>query len=82
MEFKTVLMICSIAAFVITMLRRISKDDIVDFNFIGASVCACAVLFILILTVSFLFEDSIVLWALLFGYCTGNAVCVNGDDDE
>ena len=78
MEFKTVLMICSIAAFVITMLRRISKDDIVDF--IGAS--AVAVLFILILTLSFLFEDSSILWALLFGYWTGNAVCVNGDDDE
>ena len=77
MEFKTVLMICSIAAFLITMLRRIAKDDIVDL--IGASVGA--VLFILILTVSFLFEDIIVLWALLFGYWTGNAVCVNGDDD-
>ena len=77
MEFKAVLMICSIAAFIITMLRRISKDDIV--NFIGASVGA--VLFILILTLSFLFEDSIILWALLFGYWTGNAVCVNGDDD-
>ena len=78
MEFKTVLMICSIAAFVITMLRRIAKYEVVDL--IGASVCA--VLFILILTLSFLFEDSIVLWALLFGYWTGNAVCVNGDDDE
>ena len=77
MEFKTVLIICSIAAFVITILRRITKDEVIDL--IGASVVA--VLFILILTVSFLFEDSIVLWALLFGYWTGNAVCVNGDDD-
>ena len=77
MEFKTVLMICSIAAFVITMSRRIAKDEIVDL--IGTTVGA--VLFILILTLSFLFEDSIVLWALLFGYWTGNAVCVNGDDD-
>lgn len=64
MEFKTVLMICSIAAFVITMLRRIAKDDIVDL--IGASVGA--VLFILILVLSFLFEDSSVLWALIFGF--------------
>nr|DAH90927.1 MAG TPA: hypothetical protein [Bacteriophage sp.] len=64
MEFKTVLMICSIAAFVITMLRRIAKDDIVDL--IGASVGA--VLFILILIVSFLFENSSVLWALIFGF--------------
>ena len=77
MEFKTVLMICSIAAFVITILRRITKYQVIDL--IGASVGA--VLFILILTLSFLFEDSIVLWALLFGYWTGNAVCVNGDDD-
>ena len=77
MEFKTVLMICSIAAFVITILRRITKYEVIDL--IGASVGA--VLFILILTLSFLFEDSIVLWALLFGYWTGNAVCVNGDDD-
>lgn len=64
MEFKTVLMICSVAAFVITMLRRIAKDDIVDL--IGASVGA--VLFILILIVSFLFENSSVLWALIFGF--------------
>jgi hypothetical protein len=64
MEFKTVLMICSIAAFVITMLRRIAKDDIVDL--IGASIGA--VLFILILIVSFLFENSSVLWALIFGF--------------
>lgn len=71
-------MICSVAVFVITILRRIAKDEVVDL--IGATVVA--VLFILILTVSFLFEDSIVLWALLFGYWTGNAVCVNGDDDE
>ena len=78
MEFNTVLMICSVAVFVITILRRIAKDEVVDL--IGATVVA--VLFILILTVSFLFEDSIVLWALLFGYWTGNAVCVNGDDDE
>ena len=77
MEFKTVLMICSISAYVITMLIRISKYEVIDL--IGASVCA--VLFILILTLSFLFEDSIVLWALLFGYWTGNAVCVNGDDE-
>ena len=70
MEFKTVLMICSIAAFVITMIRRITKDDTVDL--IGATVVA--VLFLLILTVSFLFEDSIVLWAILFGYWTGNAI--------
>lgn len=78
MEFKTVLMICSVSVFVITILRRIAKDEVVDL--IGATVVA--VLFILILTVSFLFEDSIVLWALLFGYWTGNSVCVNGGDYE
>ena len=77
MEFKKLLLIGTVAAFVITMLRRITKYEVIDL--IGASVCA--VLFILILTLSFLFEDSIVLWALLFGYWVGNAVCVNGDDD-
>lgn len=64
MEFKTVLMICSIAVFVITVLRRIAKDEVVDLT--GASVGA--VLFILILIVSFLFENSSVLWALIFGF--------------
>ena len=77
MDFKTVLMICSIAAFVITVLKRIAKDSIVD----AILVSVAAVLFLLILTVSFLFEDRIVFWAILFGYWTGNAVCVNGDDD-
>lgn len=71
MEFKTLLMICTFAAFVITMLRRIAKDEVVDL--IGS--LGGAVLFISILIISFLFEDSEVLWALLFGYWTGNAVC-------
>ena len=43
MEFKTVLMICSVSVFVITILRRIAKDEVVDL--IGATVVA--VLFIL-----------------------------------
>ena len=78
MEFKTLLLIGTIAVFVITILRRIAKDEVVDL--IGAA--AGALLFILILVLSFLFEDSEIVWALLFGYWTGNAVCVNGDDDE
>ena len=77
MEFETLLLINTVGVFAITMLRRIAKYEVVDL--IGASVGA--VLFILILTLSFLFEDRIVLWAILFGYWTGNAVCVNGDDD-
>lgn len=78
MEFKTVLMAGAFAAFVITMLRRIARDEVVDL--IGS--LSGAVLFIAILVISFLFEDSEILWALLFGYWTGSAVCVNGDDDE
>jgi hypothetical protein len=77
MEFKTLLLIGTVVVFVITILRRIAKDEVVDL--IGVS--ACGFLFILILVLSFLFEDSSVLWAILFGYWAGNAVCVNGDDD-
>ena len=77
MEFKTLLLIETVAVFVITILRRIAKDEVIDL--IGAS--AVAFLFILIFMLSFLFEDSSIQWALLFGYWTGNAVCVNGDDD-
>lgn len=77
MEFKTLLLIGTVVVFVITILRRIAKYEVVDL--IG--VPACGFLFILILVLSFLFEDSSVLWAILFGYWTGNAVCVNGDDD-
>lgn len=78
MEFKTLLLIGTVAVFVITILRRIAKDEVIDL--IGAS--AGAFLFILILVLSFLFEDSSIPWALMFGYWTGNAVCMNGDDDE
>ena len=77
MEFKTLLLIDTVAVFVITILRRIAKDEVIDL--IGAS--AVAFLFILILVLSFLFEDSSIPWALMFGYWTGNAVCMNGDDD-
>lgn len=77
MEFKTLLLIGTVAVFVITILRRIAKDEVIDL--IGAS--AVAFLFILILVLSFLFEDSSIPWALMFGYWTGNAVCMNGDDD-
>ena len=77
MEFKTLLLIGTVAVFVITILRRIAKDEVIDL--IGAS--AGAFLFILILVLSFLFEDSSIPWALMFGYWAGNAVCMNGDDE-
>lgn len=57
-------MVGAIAAFVITMLKRIAKDEVVDL--IGTF--AAAVLFILILVISFLFGESDALWALIFGY--------------
>lgn len=77
MEIKTLLLISTIAVFVITVLRKIAKNEVVDL--IGAA--AGALLFILILVLSFLFEDSEIVWALMFGYWTCKAVCVNGDDD-
>ena len=77
MEFETLLLINTVAVFAITVLRKVAKDEAVDL--IGAF--AVAFLSILILILSFLFEDSSIPWALLFGYWTGNAVCVNGDDD-
>lgn len=77
MEFKTLLLISTFAVFVITVLRKIAKDEVVDL--IGAS--ASAFLFILILIISFLFEDGGIPWALMFGYWAEKAVRVNGDDD-
>ena len=77
MEIETLLLVGTVAVFVITMLRKIAKDEVVDL--IGAA--AGALLFILILVLSFLFEDSSIPWALMFGYWTGKAVCMNGDDD-
>lgn len=77
MEFKTLLLISTIAVFVITVLRKIAKDEVVDL--IGAA--GGALLFISILVLSFLFEDSEIVWALMFGYWTCKAVCMNGDDD-
>ena len=77
MEIETLLLISTIAVFVITVLRKIAKDEVVDL--IGAA--AGALLFILILVLSFLFEDSSIPWALMFGYWTCKAVCMNGDDD-
>ena len=64
MEIKTLLIINTIAVFLITVLRKIAKDEVVDL--IGAA--AGALLFILILVLSFLFEDSEIVWALIFGF--------------
>ena len=64
MELKTLLLINTIAVFVITVLRRIANDE--DVDLIGAA--AGALLFILILVLSFLFEDRSVSWALIFGF--------------
>lgn len=77
MEIETLLLVGTIAVFAITWLRKIAKDEVVDL--IGAA--AGALLFILILVLSFLFEDSSIPWALMFGYWTGKAVRMNGDDD-
>ena len=77
MEFETLLLINTVAVFAITVLRKVAKDEAVDL--IGAF--AGAFLFILILILSFLFEDSSIPWALMFGYWTGKAVSMNGYDD-
>ena len=45
MEFKTLLLISTVAVFAITVLRKIAKDEVVDL--IGAA--GAALLFILIL---------------------------------
>ena len=50
MEIKTLLLISTIVVFVITVLRKIAKDEVVDL--IGAA--AGALLFILILVLLFL----------------------------
>ena len=73
MEIETLLLISTSAAFAITVLKKIAKDK--DVDLIGAF--AVAFLFILILILSFLFEDSSIPWALMFGYWTGKAVCMN-----
>ena len=78
MEIETLLLISTSSAFAIMVLKKIAKDK--DVDLIGAF--AAAFLFILILILSFLFEDSSIPWALMFGYWTGKAVCMNGDDDE
>ena len=77
MEFETLLLINTVAVFAITVLRKVAKDEDVDLMvaFTGAF------LFILILILSFLFEDSSIPWALMFGYWTGKAVRMNGYDD-
>lgn len=76
MEFETLLFIGTIAICAITVLRKVAKDEAVDL--IGA--LACIFLFILILIISFLFEDGEIPWALMFGYWAGKAIYMNGDD--
>lgn len=77
MEIETLLLISTSSAFAIMVLKKIAKDKAVDL----IVAFAAAFLFILILILSFLFEDSSIPWALMFGYWTGKAVCMNGDDD-
>lgn len=76
MELETLLLISTIAVCAITVLRKTAKDEVVDL--IGA--LACIFLFILILIISFLFEDSDIPWGLMFGYWAGKAIYMNGDD--
>lgn len=65
MEFKTVLMIGTIAVFAITILRKIAKDEAID----EIAAIAGKILYVAVLVVSFLFvEDRAILWALMFGF--------------
>ena len=77
MEFETLLLINTVAVFAITVLRKVAKDEAVDL----IADFAVAFLFILILILSFLFEDSSIPLALMFGYWTGKVVRMNGDDN-
>lgn len=78
MEFKAILITCTLTLIVIRAIQKITHNDMIK---ACAAISAVIALFVVI-AMAIAFEDSETFWALLFGAWAINVILDVGDDDE
>nr|DAU40959.1 MAG TPA: hypothetical protein [Bacteriophage sp.] len=79
MEFKAILITCTIALVVLRIIQKVTHDDMIKAcTAISATIALCVVV-----VMAFVFSaNSETIWALLFGAWACNVISIAGDDDE
>lgn len=77
MEFKAILITCTLTLIVIRAIQKITHNDMIK---ACAAISAVIALFVVI-AMAIAFEDSETFWALLFGAWAINVILDVGDDD-
>nr|DAE29849.1 MAG TPA: hypothetical protein [virus sp. ctqEG8] len=78
MEFKAILMTCTLALIAIRGIQKITHNDMIK---ACAAISAVIALFVVIVMTLVFRANSETLWALLFGAWAINVILDAGDDD-
>lgn len=78
MEFKAILITCTLALVVLRIIQKVTRNDMIKAcTAISATIALCVVIVMALA----LRANSETIWALLFGAWAHNVISV-GDDDE
>lgn len=78
MEFKAILITCTLALVVIRIIQKVTRNDMIK---VCTAISAAIALCVVIVMAFVLRANSETIWALLFGAWAHNVISV-GDDDE
>lgn len=78
MEFKAILITCTLTLIVISAIQKITHNDMIK----ACTAISATIALLVVITMAFAFEDSETFWALLFGAWAVNVILDAGDDDE
>ena len=79
MEFKAILITCTLALVVLRIIQKVTRDDMIKAcTALSATIALCVV----IVMAFAIRANSETIWALLFGAWAHNVISAVGDDDE
>ena len=79
MEFKAILITCTLALIVLRIIQKVTHDDIIK----ACTAISATIAFLAVVVMTIVFRaGSETFWALLFGAWSVNVILAAGDDDE
>lgn len=79
MEFKAILITCTIALIVLRIIQKVTHDDMIK----ACTAISAMIAFLVVVVMTIVFRaGSETFWALLFGAWSVNVILAVGDDDE
>lgn len=79
MEFKAILITCTLALIVLRIIQKVTHDDMIK----ACTAISAMIAFLAVVVMTIVFRaGSETFWALLFGAWSVNVILAAGDDDE